>query len=89
MIKFLKWIAYIDIIISQEDMILFRIFEEKNQKLLNKATRKVWHRWELPILHYHRIIEIYPYPFLMVITLFLSWIIFVNNCICILNGLPR
>ena len=26
------------------------------------------HRWELPVLHYHKIMVIYPYPFLVVIT---------------------
>ena len=29
-----------------------------------------------------------PLPFLVVITLFLSWIIFNNDCICILTGSP-
>ena len=30
------------------------------------------HRWELPVLHYHYIMVIYPYPFLVVITQLLS-----------------
>ena len=46
------------------------------------------HRWDLPVLHYHEIMVIYPYPFLVVITLLLFWIIFINDCICILTGSP-
>ena len=46
------------------------------------------HRWELPILHYHYIMAIYPYPFFVVIILFFSWIIFINYCICIFTGPP-
>ena len=30
------------------------------------------HRWDLPVLHYHEIMVIYPYPFLVVITQMLS-----------------
>ena len=30
-----------------------------------------------------------PLPFLVVINQFFSWIIFINNCICILTGSPR
>ena len=30
------------------------------------------HRWDLPVLHYHKIMIIYPYPFLVVITLLFS-----------------
>ena len=30
------------------------------------------HRWELPVLHYHEILVIYPYPFFVVITLLFS-----------------
>ena len=41
------------------------------------------HIWELPVTHYHKVIVIYPYPFLEVITQFFSCIIFVNGCICI------
>ena len=26
------------------------------------------HRWELPVLYYHKIMVIYPYPFFVVIT---------------------
>ena len=29
-----------------------------------------WHRWELPVLHYHEIMVTYPYPFFVVITQF-------------------
>ena len=49
---------------------------------------KVIHRWELPFLHYHKIMETYPCPFLVSITLLFSWIIFINDCIWILTGLP-
>ena len=44
------------------------------------------HRWELPVLHYQKILVIYPYPFFVVIILLLSQIIFMNDCICILTG---
>ena len=44
-----------------------------------------WHRWELPVLHYHKIMGIYPYPFFVVINQLFSCIIFINGCICILN----
>ena len=47
------------------------------------------HRWDLPVLRYHEIMVIYPYPFLVVITLLLSWIIFINDFICILTGSPK
>ena len=30
------------------------------------------HGWELPVLHYHEIMVIYPYPFLVVITPLIS-----------------
>ena len=46
------------------------------------------HVWELPVLHYHEIMVIHPYPFLVAITQLLSWIIFINDCICILTGSP-
>ena len=45
------------------------------------------HGWELSVIHYHGIIVIYPYPFLVIITQFFSWIIFINDCICVLTGL--
>ena len=44
--------------------------------------------WDLPVLRYHGIMAIYPYPFLVVITQLFSYIIFINDCICILTGLP-
>ena len=44
------------------------------------------HRLDLPVLRYHEIMVIYPYPFFVVITQFLSCIIFINDCICILTG---
>ena len=43
------------------------------------------HRWELPVLHYHKIMVIYPHPFVVVITQLFSWIIFINDYICILT----
>ena len=46
------------------------------------------HRWDLPVLRYHKIMVIYPYPFLVVITQLFSWITFINDCICILTGSP-
>ena len=45
--------------------------------------------WELLVLHYNKIMVIYPYPFLMVIIQFFYWIIFTNDCICIITGSPR
>ena len=42
------------------------------------------HRWVSPVPHYHEVMVIYPYPFLELITLFFSCIIFINGCICIL-----
>ena len=47
------------------------------------------HRWELPVLRYHKIMAIYPYPFLVVITQLIYWIIFINDCIFILTVSPR
>ena len=46
------------------------------------------HGWDLPVLHYHKIMVIYPYPFLVVVTQLFSWIIFINDCIWILTGSP-
>ena len=46
------------------------------------------HRWELSVLHYHEIMVIYPYPFLVVITQLFSCIVFINDFICILTGSP-
>ena len=46
------------------------------------------HRRDLPVLHNHEIMVIYPYPFLVVINLLLSCILFINDCICILTGSP-
>ena len=47
------------------------------------------HGWDLPVFHYHEIMLIYPYPFLVAITQLFSWIIFINDCICILTGSPE
>ena len=47
------------------------------------------HRWDLPVLHYHKIMVIYHYPVFVVITQFFSCIIPMNDCICILTGPPR
>ena len=52
-------------------------------------TRPLQHRWDLPVLRYHKIMVIYPYPFLVVITKLFSCIICINDCICILAGSPR
>ena len=48
----------------------------------------VRHRWELTVLYYHKIMVIYHYPFFVVITQLFSWIILINDCICILTGSP-
>ena len=47
------------------------------------------HRWELPVLHYHKILVIYPYPFFggNYPIVFLHNII--NDCIRIITGSPR
>ena len=44
----------------------------------------VQYRWELPVIHYHEIMVIYHYPFLVVITHMFSCILFINDCIHIL-----
>ena len=46
------------------------------------------HIWELPVLHNHKIMVIYPYPFFMVINQLFYWILFICYCICILTGSP-
>ena len=46
------------------------------------------HRWDFPVLRYHKIMVIYLYPFLVVITQLFSWMIFINDCIRILTGSP-
>ena len=51
-------------------------------------TESVNHIWDLPVLHYHKILVIHPYPFLVVITQLFSWIILINDCIFILTGSP-
>ena len=45
--------------------------------------------WDLLVFCYHEIMVIYPYPFLVVINQFFSWIIFIPDCICILTGSPE
>ena len=47
------------------------------------------HIWELTVLHCHKIMVIFMYSFLVVIIILLSWILFINDFICILNGSPR
>ena len=49
--------------------------------LTNKPLRTTTpgHRWDLPVLHYHKIMVIYPYPFLVVIIKLFSCIIFIND----------
>ena len=54
--------------------------------LIYRFLSRYKHRWELPVLHYHKIMVIYPYPFLVVIAQLFSWIIFIHDCICILTG---
>ena len=46
------------------------------------------HRRELDVLHQHEIMATYSYHFLVVITQFFSWMIFINNRICKLTGAP-
>ena len=43
-------------------------------KFSDGAGVKAWgqHRWELLVLYYHKIMVIYPYPFLVLITLLFS-----------------
>ena len=48
----------------------------------------VLHRWDLPVLRYHKVMVIYPYHFLVVIDQLFSCIIFINDCICTLTGSP-
>ena len=48
----------------------------------------VFHTRELLIIYCRKIMVIYLYPFLVVITQFFSCIIFIDDCICILNGSP-
>ena len=43
------------------------------------------YRWELSVLYYHKIMVIYPYPFLVVITQLFSRITCIHDCICILK----
>ena len=38
-----------------------------------------FHRWELPIIYYHKIMVIYLYTFLVAVTLLFPWIIFIND----------
>ena len=53
-----------------------------------RPRRVPYHIWELPVLRYHKIMVIYPYPFSVVITLLLYYIVFINDYICILTGAP-
>ena len=56
--------------------------------LLPARDPSATHRWELPVLHYHEIMVIYNYPFFEVITQLFSWIICINDCICIWTVSP-
>ena len=47
------------------------------------------HIWDLPVLRYHKIMVIYPYPFLVVITQLFSYIIFINNLYMYINWFTR
>ena len=51
-------------------------------------TNPTRHRRELPVLRYHKIIAIYPYPFLVKFTQLFSWIKFIHDWVCILTGSP-
>ena len=53
---------------------------------ITRLQPNVRHIWDLPVLHYHKIIVIYPYPCFVVITQLFSRIIFINDWICILIG---
>ena len=63
---------------------------------MNYYTFKKWvmpqgavgHSWELPVIHYHKILVTFPSHFLVVITRLFSWIILINDCKCILTGSP-
>ena len=46
------------------------------------------HIWDLPLLHDHKIMVFYPYPFLVVMNQLFFWIIFINYFICIITGSP-
>ena len=70
-------------------MLEMRWWEQEGLDLEGIWTAAQKHIWDLPILCYHKIMVIYPYPFLVVITLLFSWIIFINDCICILTGSPN
>ena len=51
-------------------------------------TNILMHRWELSVLHYHKVMVSNLYPILVVITLLFSWIKCINNCVCILTVSP-
>ena len=63
----------------------FNLFHMKlhnnTRQYLEICKDGVNHRWEFPILHYQRIMVIYPYPFLVVITQLLSCMISINDFI--------
>ena len=66
--------------------------------ITSKLSTLLQHRWELPVLHYHKIMSIYLYPILVVFAQFFlciifindlymcitwfAWIIFIYDCIC-------
>ena len=51
-------------------------------------TKLPHHRWELPVLRYQNILKIFSHPFLVSIAQLFSWIIFINDYICILTSSP-
>ena len=65
-----------------------QIYEHGLESLPGKTAPSVKHKWDLPVLHYHEIMVIFPHHFLVVITQFFYWMIFINGCICILTGSP-
>ena len=75
---------------SKKTVLFFPLSAQKKRILVDYTTIKekitLNHRWEWKFLHYQNIMVIYPYPFLVVINLLFSWIIFNNDCICILTG---
>ena len=56
-----------------------------NHSFLERYAR---HIWELPVLCYHEIMVMYPYPFLVLSTQLFSCIIFINDYINILTVSP-
>ena len=47
------------------------------------------HRWELPVLRYHKILLIYPYPFFCGNYPIVLLNNIINDCICIITASTR